>query len=57
MNSVDKIIIGGGMAYTFIYALGGKIGSSLLKTIKLVRQKILTAAKRRGLNFTTNRFG
>ena len=39
MNSVDKIIIGGGMAYTFIYALGGKIDPLYLKVIRLVRQK------------------
>ncbi|MBQ5815182.1 MAG: phosphoglycerate kinase, partial [Flavobacteriales bacterium] len=29
LESVDNLIIGGGMAYTFIKALGGKIGDSL----------------------------
>lgn len=31
MDSVDEIIIGGGMAYTFIKALGGKVGTSLVE--------------------------
>ncbi len=29
LESVDNLIIGGGMAYTFIKAMGGKIGDSL----------------------------
>ena len=31
IKKVDKIIIGGGMAYTFIAAYGGKIGESLIE--------------------------
>ena len=31
IKKVDKIIIGGGMAYTFIAAQGGKIGESLIE--------------------------
>jgi phosphoglycerate kinase len=31
MNRVDNLIIGGGMAYTFIKAMGGKVGSSLVE--------------------------
>ena len=31
IEKVDKIIIGGGMAYTFIAAQGGKIGESLIE--------------------------
>ena len=31
LNKVDHLIIGGGMAYTFIKANGGKIGSSLVE--------------------------
>ena len=31
IKKVDKIIIGGGMAYTFIAAKGGKIGESLIE--------------------------
>ena len=29
LESVDNLIIGGGMAYTFRKAMGGKIGDSL----------------------------
>ncbi|CAN5384256.1 phosphoglycerate kinase [soil metagenome] len=35
MEKVDHLIIGGGMAYTFIKAQGGSIGSSLCETDKL----------------------
>ena len=35
MNKVDKIIIGGGMAYTFAKALGGNVGSSLVEDDKM----------------------
>lgn len=35
MKSVNNIIIGGGMAFTFIKAQGGKIGSSLVEDDKL----------------------
>ena len=35
MEKVDKILIGGGMAYTFIKAQGGHIGSSLLEEDKI----------------------
>ena len=46
MNSVDKIIIGGGMAYTFISSLGGKIGSSLIEKDRVSDAKeILIAAQ------------
>ncbi|WP_107039369.1 phosphoglycerate kinase [Brumimicrobium mesophilum] len=31
LDSVDQIIIGGGMAYTFIKAKGGKVGDSLVE--------------------------
>jgi phosphoglycerate kinase len=30
IDSMDNILIGGGMAYTFIAAKGGKIGKSLV---------------------------
>lgn len=48
MNKVDKIVIGGGMAFTFIKALGYSVGKSLVdeslietarKTYELARQK------------------
>lgn len=35
LEKADKIIIGGGMAYTFIKAQGGKIGNSLVEEDKL----------------------
>jgi phosphoglycerate kinase len=35
MNKVDHLIIGGGMAYTFIKAQGGEIGNSLCESDKL----------------------
>ena len=34
LNSVDKLIIGGGMAYTFIAAKNGKVGKSLVEDNK-----------------------
>ncbi len=35
LPAVDNLIIGGGMAFTFIKALGGKIGTSLVEEDKL----------------------
>lgn len=35
LPAVDNLIIGGGMAFTFIKALGGKIGSSLVEDDKI----------------------
>jgi phosphoglycerate kinase len=35
LNKVDHIIIGGGMAYTFVRAVGGKVGASLVEEDKL----------------------
>jgi len=35
LNKVDKLIIGGGMAYTFVKAQGGSIGSSIVEEEKL----------------------
>ena len=35
LNSVDKLIIGGGMAYTFIAAKKGKVGRSLVEENKI----------------------
>lgn len=35
LNKVDTLIIGGGMAYTFVKAQGGNIGNSLLEADKL----------------------
>lgn len=35
LDKADKIIIGGGMAYTFIKAQGGKVGASLVEEDKI----------------------
>lgn len=46
LNKVDKLIIGGGMAYTFVKAQGGSIGSSIVEGDKLdLANKILAAAR------------
>lgn len=45
IDSVDHIIIGGGMAYTFIKAQGGKVGDSLVENDYLdTAKKVLTLA-------------
>ncbi len=41
LDKVDHLIIGGGMAYTFFKALGGKIGKSLVEEDKLELAKEL----------------
>jgi len=46
LDKVDHIIIGGGMTFTFIKALGGKIGNSLCENDKLdLALEILDEAK------------
>ena len=48
IDKVDNIIIGGGMAFTFIKVKGGKIGDSLVENDKLdVAQDILNLAKQK----------
>jgi phosphoglycerate kinase len=50
LDSVDHIIIGGGMSYTFAKALGGKVGNSLVEDDYLETAKnILTEAKAKGV--------
>ena len=50
LDSVDHIIIGGGMSYTFAKALGGKVGSSLVEDDYLETAKnILSEAKKKGV--------
>lgn len=47
MQKVDKLIIGGGMAYTFVKAKGGKVGSSLVEDDYLeTALKIIDSAKK-----------
>lgn len=50
LNKVDHLIIGGGMAYTFVKALGGEVGKSLVEEDFLETAKeILTEAKSKGV--------
>ena len=51
LDKINNLIIGGGMAYTFIKAQGGKTGSSLVEEDKLdIALKILDDAKAKGVN-------
>jgi phosphoglycerate kinase len=51
LNKVNNLIIGGGMTYTFIKALGGKIGASLVEEDKLdLALEIIDKAKSRGVS-------
>ena len=51
LEKVDTLIIGGGMAYTFIKALGHEIGTSLLEEDKIVYAKeMMDKAKAKGVN-------
>ena len=48
---VDNLIIGGGMAYTFSKAMGGKIGNSLVENDKVdLAKSIIEKAKELGVN-------
>jgi len=50
LSKVDNMIIGGGMAFTFIKAAGGKIGNSLVEDDKLdVAKEIVAKAKANGV--------
>ncbi|HKK40893.1 MAG TPA: phosphoglycerate kinase [Bacteroidales bacterium] len=51
LSKVDNIIIGGGMTYTFIKAMGGKIGNSLCEEDKLdLALQILEKAKEKNVS-------
>jgi phosphoglycerate kinase len=51
INRVDNIIIGGGMTYTFVKAMGGKIGKSLCEEDKLdLALKLIEKAKEKKVN-------
>lgn len=51
IKKVDSMLIGGGMAYTFIKALGGSVGSSLVEEDKLeVAREIIDMARTREVN-------
>jgi phosphoglycerate kinase len=52
MNKVNSIIIGGGMAYTFLQALGQDIGKSLVEPDKVeLASQLLDEARRRKITF------
>ncbi|MFS0780125.1 phosphoglycerate kinase [Bacillus sp. 1P06AnD] len=52
LEMVDNLIIGGGLAYTFIKAQGHEIGESLLEEDKIELAKTFMAkAKEKGVNF------
>jgi phosphoglycerate kinase len=52
MDKVDSLIIGGGMAYTFLKALGEQVGKSLVEEDKLeLAKQLLQEAKTRKLKF------
>ena len=51
LNKVDNLIIGGGMSFTFIKALGGNVGDSLVEEDKLrLALDIIERAKANGVN-------
>ena len=50
IDFVDNLLIGGGMAYTFLKAQGGKVGNSLVEEDKLeLALKLLEKAKQKGV--------
>lgn len=52
MEKVDAIIIGGGMAYTFLKAKGGSIGNSLLDEERLdYAKEMMQKAEEKGVKF------
>ena len=51
MNAVDNIIIGGGMAFTFIKAQRGKVGNSLVEDDKLpLALELMEMARNKNVN-------
>ena len=51
LDFVNNLIVGGGMAYTFMKALGGNIGNSLVEEDKLdLALNLLEKAKKNGVN-------
>ena len=51
LDKVDNLIIGGGMAYTFAKAMGGKVGNSLVEDDFLnTAKEIMSNAKSKGVN-------
>lgn len=49
--NVDNLIVGGGMAFTFVKAMGGEVGNSLIEDDFIpMAQDILKEAKEKGVN-------
>ena len=61
INKVDAILIGGGMAYTFLKALGYNVGNSLCEDDKInLAMELMEKAKEKGVKFmlpVDNRIG
>ena len=52
MDKVDNMLIGGGMAYTFFKAMGGKVGKSLVEEDRIeLCKEILQKAKDKNIQF------
>ncbi len=52
LDKVDTLIVGGGMAYTFMKAMGYEVGNSLLEEDKVeYAKKMMDTAKEKGVNF------
>jgi phosphoglycerate kinase len=52
LEKVDNLIIGGGLAYTFVKAQGHEIGKSLLEEDKIdLATQFMSKAKEKGVNF------
>lgn len=52
LEKVDNLIIGGGLAYTFVKAQGHEVGKSLLEEDKIdLANSFITKAKEKGVNF------
>ncbi len=52
LDKVDNLIIGGGLSYTFIKALGHEVGKSLLEEDKIeLAKSFMEKAKKNGVNF------
>ena len=50
LKKVDTLIIGGAMTYTFVKAMGGKVGSSLVEDDKIkVAKKVMETAKKKNV--------
>lgn len=53
MNKADTILIGGGMAFTFVKAMGGHIGKSLCEDDRLdVARELIGKAKEKGVTLS-----